>query len=455
MCNDALGFFERPHVLVNLSARQFAAADLSGRVAAALKASGLPARNLELEITESLVMADAGRSAATLAELKRMGISLSIDDFGTGYSSLAYLRRFPIDHIKIDRSFVNDIASSPDGAAICSSIIAMAHALRLQVVAEGVETEAQIGFLLQRQCDRMQGYLFGKAMPGAEAEEWLRAGRKMALPAAITATERQRTLLLLDDEASILSALKRLLRREGYTVLATTDHEEAFALLASHRVGVVISDQRMPGITGTDFLRGVKDLYPDTLGMVLSGYTDLQSVIEAINQGSIYRFLTKPWDDDQLRGAIREAFHQQEMAHENALLNQQNRENSARLQEMNERLQALVSQKTDRIARDEALIGAAQEAFYHVPVPLVGVDDDGMIVLANSRALDMWPEALPGADLAGALPAELAARLLSDEAAAPLPLQIEGRRFTGQRQRIDSRSGGTGWLITLLPLIHQ
>ena len=137
---------------------------------------------------------------------------------------------------------------------------------------------------------------------------------------------------------------------------------------------------------------------------------------------------------------------------ENALLNQQNRENTARLQEMNERLESLLSQKSDRIARDEALIGAAQEAFYQVPVPLVGIDDDGMVVLANSRALELWPEALPGSDLVEALPAELAARLLSVAAAESLPLEIGGRRYLGQRQRIDSRSGGTGWLLTFLPL---
>jgi hypothetical protein len=209
----------------------------------------------------------------------------------------------------------------------------------------------------------------------------------------------------------------------------------------------------MPDMTGTEFLSRVKELYPDTVRMVLSGYTDLQSVIEAINEGSIYRFLTKPWDDDQLRGAIREAFQQQEMAQENALLNQQNREHSARLLEMNAQLESLLSLKTDRIARDEALIGAAQEAFFHVPVPLVGVDDNGMVVLANSRALDLWPEALPGSDLVDALPADLAARMLSPAAVAPLPLEIGDQRYLGQRQRIDSRSGGTGWLITFLPLM--
>jgi diguanylate cyclase (GGDEF)-like protein len=437
-------------VAVNLSARQFSQPSLPQLVADALRESGLPARNLELEVTESLVMQDVELSARTLRELKAMGITLAVDDFGTGYSSLAYLKRFPLDVLKIDKSFVAEITTSPDDAAICASIIAMAHSLRKKVVAEGVETDSQLGFLTQQHCDRAQGYLFSKPLEAAAAGELLRKGLALeALPPRTVA--RTRTLLLLDDEANILASLKRLLRRDGYNILAAGNSTQAFALLAAHPVGVVVSDQRMPDMTGTEFLSRVKELYPDTVRMVLSGYTDLQSVIEAINEGSIYRFLTKPWDDDRLRAAIRDAFRQQELSQENALLNRQNRENLARLREMNEMLESLLRQKSDRIARNEALIGAAQEAFFHVPVPLVGVDDDGMIVLANGRALELWPEALPGSDLAQALPAALADRLLS-EAAVPLPLQIGAQRYLGQRQRIDSRSGGTGWLLTFLPL---
>ncbi|MBX3648470.1 MAG: EAL domain-containing protein [Rhodocyclaceae bacterium] len=438
-------------VAVNLSARQFSLPNLPQVVAAALKETGLPARNLELEVTESLIMQDVEQSAHTLRELKAMGITLAVDDFGTGYSSLAYLKRFPLDILKIDKSFVAEITSNPDDAAICSSIIALAHSLRKKVVAEGVENEAQLGFLAQQHCDRAQGFHFSRPVVAAAAGELLHNGLSLG-PLPTQASARTRTLLLLDDEANILTSLKRLLRREGYNILIANNSTEAFELLSANPVGVVISDQRMPDMTGTEFLKRVKEFYPDTTRMVLSGYTDLQSVIEAINEGSIYRFLTKPWDDDQLRAVIRDAFQQQEMAQENALLNQQNRENTARLQEMNERLESLLSQKSDRIARDEALIGAAQEAFYQVPVPLVGIDDDGMVVLANSRALELWPEALPGSDLVEALPAELAARLLSVAAAESLPLEIGGRRYLGQRQRIDSRSGGTGWLLTFLPL---
>ncbi|MCX7154878.1 MAG: EAL domain-containing protein [Rhodocyclales bacterium] len=167
---------------VNLSARQFAHVGLVESVAAALADSGLPAANLELELTESLVMQEPQKSAAILAELKAMGITLAMDDFGTGYSSLSYLNRFPLDVLKIDRSFVNEIAAGGGDAALCEAIIAMAGALCLEVVAEGVETTAQLGFLAERRCDRIQGFLFSRPLPAAAATDLMREGRRLDLP---------------------------------------------------------------------------------------------------------------------------------------------------------------------------------------------------------------------------------------------------------------------------------
>jgi len=118
----------------------------------------------------------------------------------------------------------------------------------------------------------------------------------------------ERTLLLVDDEENILSALTRLLRRDGYHILRASSGREGLELLAANAVGVIISDQRMPEMSGTEFLSKVKDMYPDTVRIVLSGYTELNSITDAINRGAIYKFLTKPWDDDLLREHIREAF---------------------------------------------------------------------------------------------------------------------------------------------------
>jgi len=154
-------------VSVNVSARQFEEQHLVERVAGALQASGLPPGALELEVTESLLMRDLNGALGRMGELKAMGVSLSIDDFGTGYSSLSALKSFPISTLKIDRSFVRDLADSPDDQAIALAVISLGHRLHLRVIAEGVETEEQRDFLRAHDCDEMQGYLFSPPVPAA------------------------------------------------------------------------------------------------------------------------------------------------------------------------------------------------------------------------------------------------------------------------------------------------
>jgi diguanylate cyclase (GGDEF)-like protein/PAS domain S-box-containing protein len=150
------------HIAVNLSPRQFNDPKLVQVVAAALQETGLPARLLELEITEATAMQHSDIALGTLKKLKQLGVSISIDDFGTGYSSLSYLKRFPVDKLKVDRSFTTEIPGDADQCAIVSAIVALAHALDIQVIAEGVETDAQRDFLRDCGCDYLQGYLTGK-----------------------------------------------------------------------------------------------------------------------------------------------------------------------------------------------------------------------------------------------------------------------------------------------------
>jgi diguanylate cyclase (GGDEF)-like protein len=160
---------------VNLSARQFQQQDLIRSVFFAVRDAGLPARRLELEITESAAMLNVDRTIGMLHGLRDMGVRISMDDFGTGHSSLSYLKRFPIDAVKIDQSFVRDMTSDPSDAAIVKAIVAMAHSLGLNVVAEGVETLAQADFLRRTGCDEMQGFLVGRPLPADEVTETLRA----------------------------------------------------------------------------------------------------------------------------------------------------------------------------------------------------------------------------------------------------------------------------------------
>ncbi len=152
-------------VAVNLSARQFHDVNLPDTIANALAVSGLTPTFLELEITESMIMQGTDQATQTLQRFRDMGTHVSIDDFGTGYSSLSYLKRFPIDALKIDRSFVNDLPHDADDAAITQAVIAMAQRLRLRVVAEGVENQAQLEFLREQGCDQIQGYVFSKPVP--------------------------------------------------------------------------------------------------------------------------------------------------------------------------------------------------------------------------------------------------------------------------------------------------
>ena len=278
-------------------------------------------RLIELEITESMLMRNPDHAVGMLRSLKQIGVRLSIDDFGTGYSSLNYLKRFPLHALKVDRSFIKEITTDPDDALITKAVISMAHSLRLKVVAEGVETEAQLTYLAASGCDEMQGFYFCRPIPADQCSPLLRERRQMPVPQR-AGSASDRTLLLVDDEPSILSALKRLLRRDGYRILVANSAREAFDCLATNEVSVVISDQRMPDIAGTEFFRGVKDLYPDTVRIVLSGYTDLQTVTDAINQGAVYKFFTKPWDDDQLRFDIKEAFAHKALVDENRELSQ-------------------------------------------------------------------------------------------------------------------------------------
>jgi len=165
---------------INLSAQQFWAGDLVEKVKSALDDSGLAAEWLELELTESLILEDAERIIATMHKLKALGISLSLDDFGTGFSSLSYLRRFPIDRIKIDQSFVRDITTHTDAAALARTILSMAQNLGMATIAEGVELAGQMDYLRQYACDEMQGFLFSRALPTEELAQCLREERKLA-----------------------------------------------------------------------------------------------------------------------------------------------------------------------------------------------------------------------------------------------------------------------------------
>ncbi|MCB2226844.1 MAG: EAL domain-containing protein [Desulfarculaceae bacterium] len=166
-------------VSVNLSPRQFQQKDLVPMVAETLGRTGLDPRCLELEVTESMVMNSVDEAIVTLEELNRLGVQLSMDDFGKGYSNLYYLKRFPMNTLKIDRSFVQDVAVNSDDASIVDTIINMSRGLRLKVIAEGVENRDQLSFLRERRCDQIQGFLFSRPLPETELYDLLASGTRL------------------------------------------------------------------------------------------------------------------------------------------------------------------------------------------------------------------------------------------------------------------------------------
>ena len=302
------------HLSVNVSGVQFFLGGLEEEVLNALKVHEIAPELLELELTESSLMSNAEDTIAVLRNLKALGIKISIDDFGTGYSSLAYLKRFPIDKLKIDIAFVREVTSNPDDAAIVLAIINMAHSLKLQVIAEGVERDAQLAYLRRHGCDEMQGYYFSKPVSEDDFVAMLGEGKALAAPVDESAIGQQ-TLLIVDDDAFMLDVLTDFLAQDGYRILTAQTAAEGFDILARNKVHVILCDQCMPTMSGTEFMERVKNLCPDTFRIMLSASADLTPIMAAINHGAIDRFYTKPWKGAVLRENIREGFRLHSQLH--------------------------------------------------------------------------------------------------------------------------------------------
>ncbi len=452
-CRDIRTWLDKdiqvPHVAVNVSPFQFHDPDFIAQVSKALSDYRIDPALIYLEVTESALMDDVHRSEATLKQFKEMGLRLSLDDFGTGYSSLSYLKLFPFDKVKIDQSFVRDITTNPSDNVLVKVIISMAHGLGLKVIAEGVETEAQCEIMRTSVCDEIQGYFFSRPISTQAIEELFAEGRQLP-PHLLRLQKPKRTLLLVDDEPNVLTSLKRLLRRDIHTILTANSGLEGLDMLAQHKVDIIISDQRMPGMTGVEFLRAAKVNYPDTIRIVLSGYTELQSVTDAINEGAVYRFLTKPWEDEQLREQITKAFEYRELLEENRQLDIKIRTTNQELVAANRQLGSLLEKTRHKIRHDENSLAVAREALQYVPMPVIGVDDGGLMAFANAAAQRLFEHegALVGVALATALPT-LDAALTGTGEGIPCKFQINNTRYLVKWNRMGASSRSRGRLVTL------
>lgn len=381
-----------PVVAINVSPRQLNEADFPEKMLAIMSDYSVTTAHIALEVTESVLIGCDADFDTLFSKLKQLGFSLSLDDFGTGYSALGYLKRFPFDSVKIDQSFVRELPENLGDASISKAIISMAHSMGIEVIAEGVETEDQCKFFSKNLCEQIQGYYYARPMPFDQMLDFIR--NDITLNKTLLQAERpERTLLLVDDEPNILSALKRLLRRDGYRILTGNSASEGLDIMARENVDVIISDQRMPAMTGVEFLRQAKELYPETVRIILSGYSELQYITDAINEGAIYKFLSKPWDDEQIRKNIRDAFQFKEIVNENHRLNVEVQTSNRELAKANRQLSDMLRQKQSQIQRDEVSIGVIREMLHQIPFPVIGIDEENRIVFCNVLAEQFLPDA--------------------------------------------------------------
>ena len=194
----------------------------------------------------------------------------------------------------------------------------------------------------------------------------------------------QKTVLCVDDEINVLRSLKRLLRNEDYRLITANGGEDGLAVLAEEEVSVVLSDQRMPGMTGTEFLSIVKEKYPECVRVVLSGYADAATILDSINKGAIYRFLTKPWNDEEIRITIRQCLGQYELLQENRNLTEEIKLQNSELNRLNQQLEDLVGKSTQSLH-------FSQEVLAKIPIPVVGISAESIVVLANEAVDKMFP----------------------------------------------------------------
>jgi len=280
---------------VNLSARQLLTPEMGSVVSEALEASGLDPSLLCLEITESVLLDDAEPSSRALEELKALGVQIGVDDFGTGYSSLTYLKRFPVDTLKIDRSFVqglDDPARVSRDRAIVAGIVDLAHAFGLTTVAEGVETTGQLSLLRALGCEQVQGHYLSRPLPGGEVAAWIAAERTRTGLSNVLATALPpgvRGVLLVEDDRSLRTMLRMTLEAHGgFEIVAeAADGRQAIALARYFQPDVVLLDLAMPRLGGLEALPLLLAVAPRTQVIVLSGMESRDVEMDAIEHGAV------------------------------------------------------------------------------------------------------------------------------------------------------------------------
>jgi len=268
----------------------------------------------------------------------------------------------------------------------------------------------------------------------------------------------EHTVLCVDDERNILSALKRLLRKENYRLLTGGSGKEGLDILARNEVHVVVSDQRMPEMNGTEFLKEVRKSYPNILRIILTGYTDVDTITEAINEGHIYKFFLKPWNDHNLKLEIRQALEQYDLIQANKQLNEQLYQQNEELKTMNENLETLVHERTQSIEIQNRALQISHAILDDLPVPILGISSEMIIVMANKAArrhvgqnngIDIG--ASVGACFDDAVETSLQHCFETMEKSRITAASRDGRHFDLDLAPLTGRYQGQGVIMTLAP----
>ena len=282
------------------------------RLEALLRQYDIEPKYIELELTEDATMSDPDASIALMRRLKKAGVSLAIDDFGLGYSNLGYLKRFPVDKLKIDLQFTQGLVDSVEDRAVTAAIIRLGNNLGMRTVAESVEREGQLRFLLDEGCDAMQGYYFAPALSADVIPEFLLSGTRLDL-SALRRRPYSRRLLLISDNQQAISGFQRLAESEGFDLLTANNASDAYDRLACEDVNVVVSDMTTAASNNLGVLESVRKLHPDVV-RVLAGDSDNRDCLsDWINRAHPYKHVvTSPWNPDKVARALQQSFRQYE-----------------------------------------------------------------------------------------------------------------------------------------------
>lgn len=324
---------------IELIQSQFYDPQLPGKLRAVLAHYDVPPETICLQISEAILRQNATANLAILEQLAHCGVGLALTNFGAGAFAVNALQPFPFNRVNIGATFVQDMVTIADDAAMAEQIFAALHGFGMRIGADGVETANEYALLRQYRCDEVQGPYFFRAMPADGILSLLEQGAALAEVALLP--NRPRSLLLVDEDPNILAALKRLLLPDHYNIATAAGGEQALELLGLHRFDVILCAQRMSGMSGTEFFAQTYHNGQDSVRLLLAGAPDIAAVIDAVNAGTVDKFLVKPWNDAQMRAHVAQAFRHKELSDENRRLNLEVHTATQRLAQVRQELEAL------------------------------------------------------------------------------------------------------------------